>query len=251
MPMDYSLARLANRRHRRRTWLRGLHVDIPLLVGLLLLAVVGLTVLYSASAQSMDVLIRQLIRLALGFGVMLVLAHISPHHLERWTPWLYDLGVVRFQPSELMKLAVPLMVAWYVAERPLPPAYKVLGVAVLILVVPTLLIDEQPDHGTALLGAEFRLIGILLLLALYLFIIGRGLYIASEAQTSYTRLVAGSITLTFFVYVFVNIGMVTGLLPVVGVPLPLVSYGGTSLVTIMAAFGILMSIHTHRRLLPS
>jgi len=377
MPMDYSLARLANRRHRRRTWLRGLHVDIPLLVGLLLLAVVGLTVLYSASAQSMDVLIRQLIRLALGFGVMLVLAHISPHHLERWTPWLYglgvalllavavtgeigkgaqrwlDLGVVRFQPSELMKLAVPLMVAWYVAERPLPPAYKVLGVAVLILVVPTLLIAEQPDLGTALLvassgtfvlllagvswrlvglgaglltaiapvlwyflhdyqrqrvitflnpetdplgtgyhiiqskiaigsggiygkgwlngtqahldflperstdfifavlGEEFGLIGILLLLALYLFIIGRGLYIASEAQTSYTRLVAGSITLTFFVYVFVNIGMVTGLLPVVGVPLPLVSYGGTSLVTIMAAFGILMSIHTHRRLLPS
>src|SRR3569623_1432611 len=248
MPMDYSLARLANRRHRRRTWLRGLHVDIPLLVGLLLLAVVGLTVLYSASAQSMDVLIRQLIRLALGFGVMLVLAHISPHHLERWTPWLYglgvalllavavtgeigkgaqrwlDLGVVRFQPSELMKLAVPLMVAWYVAERPLPPAYKVLGVAVLILVVPTLLIDEQPDHGTALLGAEFRLIGILLLLALYLFIIGRGLYIASEAQTSYTRLVAGSITLTFFVYVLVHLGMVTGLLPVVGEPLPLVSY---------------------------
>src|SRR3569832_14719 len=363
MPMDYSLARLANRRHRRRTWLRGLHVDIPLLVGLLLLAVVGLTVLYSASAQSMDVLIRQLIRLALGFGVMLVLAHISPHHLERWTPWLYglgvalllavavtgeigkgaqrwlDLGVVRFQPSELMKLAVPLMVAWCVAE--------------LILVVPTLLIAEQPDLGTALLvassgtfvlllagvswrlvglgagllaaiapvlwyflhdyqrqrvitflnpetdplgtgyhiiqskiaigsggiygkgwlngtqahldflperstdfifavlGEEFGLIGILLLLALYLFIIGRGLYIASEAQTSYTRLVAGSNTLSFFVYVFVNIGMVTEQQPKVGVPLPLVSYGGTSLVTIMAAFGILMSIHTHRRLLPS
>src|SRR3569833_1752735 len=172
MPMDYSLARLANRRHRRRTWLRGLHVDIPLLVGLLLLAVVGLTVLYSASAQSMDVLIRQLIRLALGFGVMLVLAHISPHHLERWTPWLYGLGVVRFQPSELMMLAVPLMVAWYVAERPLPPAYKVLGVAALILVVPTLLIAEQPDLGTALLvassgtfvlllaGVSWRLVGL-------------------------------------------------------------------------------------------
>src|SRR3569832_1054738 len=149
MPMDYSLARLANRRHRRRTRLRGLHVEIPQLVGQLLLAVVGLTELYSASAQSIDELIRQLIRLALGFGVMLVLAHISPLHLERWKPWLYgrgvalllavavtgeigkgaqrwlDLGVVRFQPSELMKLAVPLMVAWYVAERPLPPAYKV------------------------------------------------------------------------------------------------------------------------------
>lgn len=377
MAMDYSLARLANRRHRRRAWLRGLHIDIPLLVGLLLLAAVGLTVLYSASAQSMDVLMRQMMRLALGFTVMLVLAHISPHHLERWTPWLYglgvalllavavmgeigkgaqrwlDLGVIRFQPSEIMKIAVPLMVAWYVAERPLPPAHKVLAVAVLILMVPTLLIAEQPDLGTgllvassgvfalllagvpwwlvaatggllaaiapvlwyllhdyqrqrvitflnpendplgtgyhiiqskiaigsgglygkgwlngtqahldflperstdfifAVLGEEFGLIGILLLLALYLFIIGRGLYIASQAQTSYTRLVAGSITLTFFVYVFVNIGMVTGLLPVVGVPLPLVSYGGTSLVTIMAGFGILMSVHTHRRLLPS
>lgn len=377
MAMDYSLARLANRRHRRRAWLRGLHIDIPLLIGLLLLAAVGLTVLYSASAQSMDVLMRQMMRLALGFTVMLVLAHISPHHLERWTPWLYglgvalllavavmgeigkgaqrwlDLGVIRFQPSEIMKIAVPLMVAWYIAERPLPPAHKVLVVAVLILMVPTLLIAEQPDLGTgllvassgvfalllagvqwrlvaatgglltaiapvlwyllhdyqrqrvitflnpendplgtgyhiiqskiaigsggvygkgwlngtqahldflperstdfifAVLGEEFGLIGILLLLALYLFIIARGLYIASQAQTSYTRLVAGSITLTFFVYVFVNIGMVTGLLPVVGVPLPLVSYGGTSLVTIMAGFGILMSVHTHRRLLPS
>ena len=377
MAMDYSLARLANRRHRRRAWLRGLHVDIPLLIGLLLLAAVGLTVLYSASAQSMDVLMRQMMRLALGFTVMLVLAHISPHHLERWTPWIYglgvalllavammgeigkgaqrwlDLGVIRFQPSEIMKIAVPLMVAWYIAGRPLPPAHKVLAVAVLILMVPTLLIAEQPDLGTgllvassgvfalllagvqwrlvaatggllaaiapvlwyllhdyqrqrvitflnpendplgtgyhiiqskiaigsggvygkgwlngtqahldflperstdfifAVLGEEFGLIGILLLLALYLFIIARGLYIASQAQTSYTRLVAGSITLTFFVYVFVNIGMVTGLLPVVGVPLPLVSYGGTSLVTIMAGFGILMSVHTHRRLLPS
>lgn len=375
MAMDYSLARLANRRHRRRAWLRGLHIDIPLLIGLLLLAAVGLTVLYSASAQSMDVLMRQMMRLALGFTVMLVLAHISPHHLERWTPWLYglgvalllavavmgeigkgaqrwlDLGVIRFQPSEIMKIAVPLMVAWYIAERPLPPAHKVLAVAVLILMVPTLLIAEQPDLGTgllvassgvfalllagvqwrlvaatgglltaiapvlwyllhdyqrqrvitflnpendplgtgyhiiqskiaigsggvygkgwlngtqahldflperstdfifAVLGEEFGLIGILLLLALYLFIIARGLYIASQAQTSYTRLVAGSITLTFFVYVFVNIGMVTGLLPVVGVPLPLISYGGTSMVTLMAGFGILMSIHTHRKLL--
>src|SRR3569832_897412 len=341
MPMDYSLARLANRRLRRRTWLRGLHVDIPLLVGLLLLAVVGLTVLYSASAQSMDVLIRQLIRLALGFGVMLVLAHISPHHLERWTPWLYGLGV-----ALLLAVAVTGEVGKG-AQR-----WLALG-AVRILAAPTLRIAEQPDLGTArrvassgtfvlllagvswrlvglgagllaaiapvlwyflhdyqrqrvitflnpetdplgtgyhiiqskiaigsggiygkgwlngtqahldflperstdfifaVLGEELGLIGILLLLTLYLFIIGRGLYIASEAQTSYTRLVAGSITLTFFVYVFVNIGMVTGLLPVGGVPLPLVSYGGTSLVTIMAAFGILMSIHTHRRLLPS
>ena len=377
MATDYSIARLTNRRHRRSRWLRGLHVDIPLLVGLMMLATVGFIVLYSAGGQSMELLVRQVIRLGLGFGVLLVLAHIPPYHFQRWTPWLYgfgvvlllavavtgeigkgaqrwlDLGVVRFQPSELMKLAVPLMVAWYVAERPLPPTHKVLAIAGLILVVPTLLIAEQPDLGTALLvassgafvlllagmswrlvalmgalgaaaapvlwyflrdyqrqrvitflnpendplgtgyhiiqskiaigsggiygkgwlngtqahldflperstdfifavlGEEFGLLGILLLIAIYLFIIGRGLYIASQAQTSYTRLVAGSITLTFFVYVFVNIGMVTGLLPVVGVPLPLVSYGGTSLVTIMAGFGILMSIHTHRRLLSS
>jgi len=377
MATDYSIARLTNRRHRRSRWLRGLHVDIPLLVGLMMLATVGFVVLYSAGGQSMELLVRQVIRLGLGFGVLLVLAHIPPYHFQRWTPWLYgfgvvlllavavtgeigkgaqrwlDLGVVRFQPSELMKLAVPLMVAWYVAERPLPPTHKVLAIAGLILVVPTLLIAEQPDLGTALLvassgafvlllagmswrlvalmgalgaaaapvlwyflrdyqrqrvitflnpendplgtgyhiiqskiaigsggiygkgwlngtqahldflperstdfifavlGEEFGLLGILLLIAIYLFIIGRGLYIASQAQTSYTRLVAGSITLTFFVYVFVNIGMVTGLLPVVGVPLPLVSYGGTSLVTIMAGFGILMSIHTHRRLLSS
>src|SRR3569832_1578616 len=281
MPMDYSLARLANRRLRRRTWLRGLHVDIPLLVGLLLLAVVGLTVLYSASAQSMDVLIRQLIRLALGFGVMLVLAHISPHHLERWTPWLYGAGVA----WRLVGLGAGLLTAiapvlWYFLHDyqrqrvitflnpetdPLGTGYHIIQSKIAIgsggiygkgwLNGTQAHLDFLPERSTdfifAVLGEEFGLIGILLLLALYLFIIGRGLYIASEAQTSYTRLVAGSITLTFFVYVFVNIGMVTGLLPVVGVPLPLVSYGGTSLVTIMAAFGILMSIHTHRRLLPS
>ena len=375
MASDYTLTRLTDRRHRRSLWLRGLHVDLPLLAGLLMLAAVGLIVLYSASAQNGDMLLRQMIRLGLGFAVLLVLAHIPPYHFERWTPWLYglgvllllavlvmgeigkgaqrwlDLGVIRFQPSEIMKLAVPLMVAWYVAERPLPPASKVLLVASLVLVVPTILIARQPDLGTALLvassgifvllfagvawrlvffvaallaaaapvlwyflreyqrqrvvtflnpendplgsgyhiiqskiaigsggfygkgwlngtqahldflperstdfifavlGEEFGLIGILVLLAIYLFIIARGLYIATQAQSTFTRLVAGSITLTFFVYVFVNIGMVTGLLPVVGVPLPLVSYGGTSLVTLMAAFGILMSIHTHRRLL--
>ena len=102
-----------------------------------------------------------------------------------------------------------------------------------------------------MLSEEFGLIGVLTLIALYLFIIARGLYIATRAQDTFTRLLAGSLTLVFFVYLFVNTGMVTGLLPVVGVPLPLVSYGGTSLVTLMAGFGMLMSIHTHRRLLPT
>jgi rod shape determining protein RodA len=266
--------------------------------------------------------------------------------------WL-DLGVIRFQPSEMVKLAVPLMIAWYLAEKRLPPSWQRLAFAVLLTVVPVLLIAKQPDLGTALLvgcagifvlflagiswrligglivalagaapvvwylmreyqrqrvltfldpekdplGAgyhiiqskiaigsggiygkgwlngtqsqldflperhtdfifavlseEFGLVGVLVLLSLYLFVIARGLYIATRAQDTFARLLTGSLTLVFFVYLFVNTGMVSGLLPVVGVPLPLVSYGGTSLVTLMAGFGILMSIHTHRRLLPT
>jgi rod shape determining protein RodA len=265
--------------------------------------------------------------------------------------WL-DLGVFRFQPSEMMKLAVPMMVAWYLSDHPLPPSWRRLAVAALVILTPTLLIAKQPDLGTALLVAsagifvllfagipwrlvfsagaliaacgpvlwhfmhdyqrqrvltflnpekdplgtgyhiiqskiaigsgglygkgwlngtqsqlnflperstdfifaayaeEFGLFGILLLLAVYLLVIMRGLLIAAQAQDTYTRLLAGSLVMTFFIYIFVNIGMVTGLLPVVGLPLPLVSYGGTSMVTLMAGFGILMSIHTHRKLLP-
>jgi len=364
-------------RRRYGPFVRSLHVDVPLSLGLLLLSVVGLVVLYSASGQSDDVITRQLIRLAAGFTVLLVVAQIPPQQLARWTPWLYgiglflllavlvmgeigkgaqrwlDFGFVRFQPSEIMKVAVPMMVAWYLAENPLPPSRRALVVASLMIVVPTLLIAKQPDLGTALLVAssgifvvlfsgvswrmvigvvgamasaapvlwyflrdyqkqrvltflnpendplgagyhiiqskiaigsgglygkgwlngtqahldflperstdfifavlaeEFGLIGILILLALYFFVVARGLYIGTQAQSSFNRLVAGSLILTFFVYVFVNIGMVTGLLPVVGLPLPMISYGGTSLVTMMAAFGILMSIHTHRRLLSS
>lgn len=376
MPIDSQQFRWFERRS-RGPLARSLHLDVPLAVGLLLLSAVGLIVLYSASGQNTDVIIRQIIRLAAGFTILLVLAQIPPQHMARWTPWLYgiglfllaavlvmgeigkgaqrwlDFGVVRFQPSEIMKVAVPMMVAWYLAENPLPPSRKALMVASLMIVIPTFLIIRQPDLGTALvvassglfvllfsgvswrlvitvvgalsatapvlwhflrdyqkqrvitflnpendpLGAgyhiiqskiaigsgglygkgwlngtqahldflperstdfifavlaeEFGLIGILILLALYYFVVARGLYIATQAQSSFNRLVAGSLILTFFVYVFVNIGMVTGLLPVVGLPLPLVSYGGTSLVTMMAAFGILMSIHTHRRLLSS
>jgi rod shape determining protein RodA len=356
---------------------RRLHLDVPLTAGLLLLSAVGLVVLYSASGQSTDMIVRQVIRLAAGFGVLLAVAQIPPHHLARWTPWLYgagmtlllavlvigevgkgaqrwlDFGLLRFQPSELMKVAVPMMVARYLAENPLPPSRRSLAAASLMIVIPTYLIARQPDLGTALLVAssglfvllfsgiswrlvtgvaatlaaaapvlwhflrdyqkqrlltffhpendplgagyhiiqskiaigsgglygkgwlngtqahldflperstdfifavlaeEFGLIGILILLALYFFVVARGLYIGTQAQSSFNRLVAGSLILTFFVYIFVNIGMVTGLLPVVGLPLPLISYGGTSLVTMMAAFGILMSIHTHRRLLSS
>lgn len=356
--------------------LARVHLDLPLLTALLLLCGYGLLVLFSASDQDLSKLYQQLIRLGIAFVVMVIVAQISPWELRRWSlplfgiglmlllgvlvmgeigkgaqRWL-DLGIVRFQPSELVKVAVPMTLAWYLAEGPLPPrGLRTLGTAILTT-VPVLLIARQPDLGTALLvastgvtvlflaglrwqpiavlgvsaaalaplvwqfmhpyqrqrvltflnpesdplgagyhiiqskiaigsggiygkgwlngtqshleflperstdfifavlGEEFGLLGILAILVIYLFIIVRGLYIATQAQDTYGRLLAGGLTLTFFVYLFVNTGMATGLLPVVGVPLPLVSYGGTSLVTIMAGFGILMSIHTHRKLLP-
>jgi rod shape determining protein RodA len=358
-----------------RTLSRALHLDMVLLSGLLMLMLVGLVALYSASGENIDTLYRQAVRLGVAFTALLVMAQIPADNLKRWSPWIYamgigllvvvlvmgemgkgaqrwlDLGVVRFQPSELMKLAVPMMVAWYLADRPLPPRFWEVVAAGLLSLVPMLLIARQPDLGTALLvgvagllvvflagirwriilglsalslvalpvlwhfmrpyqrqrvftllnpesdplGAgyhiiqskiaigsgglygkgwlngtqsqleflperstdfifavyaeEFGLLGVLLMLSLYALVILRGLYIAVKAQEAYARLLAGSISLTFFVYLFVNTGMVTGLLPVVGVPLPLVSYGGTSMVTLLAAFGILMSIHSHRRLL--
>ena len=353
----------------------ALKLDAPLLTGLIAVAAFGLVVLWSAGGQDQGLLVRQLVRLGVAFGVMLVIAQIPPKILRLWAPWMFlaglallfavlffghtgkgaqrwlDLGVVRFQPSEMMKLAVPMMAAWYLHDRPLPPRFLELCVLLLMVVVPALLIARQPDLGTALLvassgilvvllgglrvrmivllgalgaalapllwyfmhdyqrrrvltflqpesdplgagyhiiqskiaigsgglfgkgwgngsqaqleflperstdfifavlGEEFGLIGLALLIAGYLFIIGRGLYIALHAQDTFGRLLAGSVSLTFFVYVFVNTGMVTGLLPVVGVPLPLVSYGGTSMVTLMAGFGMLMSIQGHRNLL--
>jgi rod shape determining protein RodA len=363
--------------NRRQGLLAVFHIDLPLLASLLLLSGFGLIVLYSASGQNFDQVERQAVRIVLAFAIMLAIAQLNPTTLRRWSPWLYgvglvmlvavlvfgqvgkgaqrwlDLGIVRFQPSEMVKLAVPLMIAWYLAEKRLPPSWQRLTMAAAMIVVPVLLIAKQPDLGTSLLVAsagifvlflagiswrligvlmvgaaaaapaawylmrdyqrqrvltfldpekdplgtgyhiiqskiaigsggmygkgwlngtqsqldflperhtdfifavlseEFGLTGVLMLMALYLFIIARGLYIATRAQDTFTRLLAGSLTLVFFVYLFVNTGMVTGLLPVVGVPLPLVSYGGTSLVTLMAGFGMLMSIHTHRRLLPT
>jgi rod shape determining protein RodA len=328
-------------------------------------------VLYSASGESMDVIYRQATRLGVGLAALLVLSQVPPHILRIWTPWLYALGVVllfatwlvgvgrgadrwldlglfRFQPSEIMKLAVPMMMAWYLHPRRLPPEPVSILVSSAIIIIPAVLIARQPDLGTALLVAvsggfalflsglqlrvifgmaalaaaaapalwlvmheyqrnrvrtfldpesdplgsgwniiqskiavgsggmtgkgwlngtqsrlefiperhtdfilavlseELGLLGVLFLFAIYLFITGRGLYIASMARTTYARLLAGSLSLTFFVYVLVNAGMVSGLLPVVGVPLPLVSYGGTSVVTLLAGFGILMSIYGHR-----
>jgi rod shape determining protein RodA len=357
-------------------FLQLIRIDPVLLTGLMLLTAAGLGVLYSASDASLPLLERQLVRIALAFGAMLLLAQISPHQLYLWTPWMFALGVlllvmvlvmgevgkgaqrwldlyvVRFQPSEMMKLATPMMLAWYLSEKPLPPGLKSLAIALLLVLLPTLLIAVQPDLGTALLvsaagcfvvflagiawrvllsavlavmifapilweylmhdyqrqrvltmfnpesdplgsgyhiiqskiaigsggfygkgwfngtqsqldflperstdfifavfAEEFGMMGAVVLLSLYAFIIIRGLFIATRAQDSYSRLLAGSLSLTFFVYLFVNVGMVSGILPVVGVPLPLISYGGTSMVTLMAGFGILMSINSHRRLL--
>ncbi|MEW5973055.1 MAG: rod shape-determining protein RodA [Pseudomonadota bacterium] len=352
---------------------RWLRLDPWLLFALLLLLGVSVVTVYSASHQSLQQLTSLGMRIGLGVVLMLIMARIPPRIYQFWSPWLFgaglallfavelfghigkgaqrwlDLGFIRFQPSEIMKLAVPMMAAWYLAHRPLPPRpLDVLATLVLVL-VPMGLIMLQPDLGTALLvGAagifvlllaglswryiagglvalaavipvmwnfvmhdyqrqrvltlldpdadplgtgyhiiqskiaigsggvfgkgwlnstqanlsflpeghtdfifavfaeEFGLIGVLLLLSLYLFIVLRGLVIAVNAPTVYGRLLAGSLSLSFFVYVFVNTGMVTGLLPVVGVPLPLVSYGGTAMVTLMAGFGMLMSIHSHR-----
>jgi rod shape determining protein RodA len=354
--------------------LERLHLDKTLLYALLALAAISMFVVYSGSAKDTSATFGHFMRLLLGFTVLLLVAQIRPEILERWSPYVFvagmllliavlaigvigkgaqrwlHLGFLRFQPSEIMKLAVPMMLAWFLARGNLPPTLSKLGLAFLLMAIPAFMIFKQPDLGTALLvfGAgtfvlflggmrwrviitllagiaiaapfawthlhdyqrqrvltlfdpeadplgtgyhtiqamiavgsggiygkgwlnssqahldylpesstdfifavyseEFGLLGSLLLLAIYAIIVGRGLLIAYLAKDTYTRLLAGSLTLTFFLYFFVNMGMVTGILPIVGVPLPVMSYGGTSIVTIMAAFGIIMSIQTHRKI---
>ncbi|HKT72460.1 MAG TPA: rod shape-determining protein RodA [Steroidobacteraceae bacterium] len=355
----------------------ALKLDGPLIVGLALIAAYGLVVLYSASGQSVPTVLRTVGRLVLGTLAMLVLARVNPNFLRRASPWLYaagiflllivdgigyigkgaqrwlDLGIIRFQPSELMKLAVPMICAWYLHERPLPPSWMSLFVLSVLIFFPVGLVAMQPDLGTAALiaiagslvivmaglpvrfmaglallglagawfgwnfmhdyqrkrvltfldpqtdplgagyhiiqsqiaigsggvfgkgwmhgsqaqleflperstdfifaviGEEFGLLGLALLLLLYLFVVSRAIYLSMQTQDTFARLLAGSLALTFFVYVFINAGMVSGLLPVVGVPLPLVSYGGTSVVTLLAGFGILMALYSHRKLISS
>jgi rod shape determining protein RodA len=355
----------------------ALKIDGPLVVGLALIAVYGLVVLYSASGQSVGTVVRTVLRLIFGAIAMLLLARVNPNFLRRSAPWLYaagvalllivaavghsgmgaqrwlNLGLFRFQPSELMKLAVPMVCAWYLHERPLPPRWLTLAALAGVILVPVALVAMEPDLGTAALiavagalvivlaglrvrvmlimlvvaalaawfgwsfmhdyqrrrvlmflnpqtdplgagyhiiqsqiaigsggvfgkgwmngsqaqleflperstdfifaviGEEFGLLGLLLLLLLYAFVVGRSIYLATQTQDTFARLLAGSIALTFFVYVFINAGMVTGLLPVVGVPLPLVSYGGSSVVTLLAGFGILMALYSHRKLVGS
>lgn len=347
-------------------------IDLPLVAGLLLLALAGLCTLYTAADGGMALVGGQAARFVLGFALLLLISRIPPAILRNWTPWLYagstfllvvvavlgegrgadrwlNLGVMRFQPSELLKLTMPMMVAWYLHPRQLPPSWKDMAVVAALIAVPAYLIGRQPDLGTALLVAaagsfalflsgvawwrigvlllgaagmapiawhfmhgyqrgriltmlnpesdplgngwhiiqsqiavgsggvfgkgwmhssqsrldflpehttdfifavfseEFGLVGVCLLMALYAFIIGRCLWIAMEARDTYSRLLAGAIGMSLFVYVFVNGGMVAGMLPVVGVPMPLVSYGGTSAVTLLVGFGMLMSIHVNRK----
>lgn len=350
-------------------------IDLPLAIALTLLAAIGLTVLYSASNLDRSMVLGQAARFVIGAALLVAVSRIPPNLLRAWTPWFYvlavvlllvvkvlgegqganrwlDIGVFRFQPSELMKLAMPMMIAWYLHPRTLPPRWRDLLATGVLIALPAFLIFRQPDLGTALLvaasglfvwflaglqwwrigaaiiglagaapiawhfmhdyqrqrivtflhpendplgsgwhilqsmiavgsggvlgkgfnhgtqskleflpehttdfifavlGEEFGLIGVLVLLALYAFIVARCLWIAANARDTYSRLVAGAFALAFMVYVIVNGGMIAGLLPVVGVPLPLVSYGGTSAITLLAGFGVVMSIHAHRKWTP-
>lgn len=368
--------------HQRSTGSRDdlafrLHLDMPLLTGLFAIMAYSLFILYSASGESMDMILRQATHFLVGFIVLFIIAQVPPRTFRFWSPVVYGIGLLmlilvlvvgteakgaqrwlslpmigRFQPSEMMKIVVPALVAWFFRDRALPPSLRDIFIALMIIVVPALLIARQPDLGTALLismsglvilfmvGLSWRLIalavsgvaiaaplmyfyvmhdyqrrrvdtflnpeadplgagwniiqsktaigsgglqgkgwlngtqsrldflpeshtdfifavlseelgllGILLLFTLYLFVIGRSLWISYHAQDLFSRLFGAGLALTFFIYILVNVGMVSGLLPVVGVPLPMVSYGGTSIVTLLAGFGILMSIHTHRRLM--
>lgn len=351
------------------------HIDTMLLLGLLILLGIGFIILYSAGSEDIRIIFKQLGRLSIAFTIMIIFAQIPPDRWVRWAPYIYALGlfllvavsilgvvgkgaqrwldlkIIRFQPSEIMKLAIPLCLAWYFDRKQLPPTYRQIGIAGLLILVPVVMTAKQPDLGTAImlatsgicvlffsgvhwrlivivgivaamgapilwlsmhdyqrqrvltflnperdpLGAgyhiiqskiaigsggvwgkgwmqgtqsqldflpehttdfifavaseEFGLIGIGVLLCAYLFIVFRSLYIGTQAQTSFGRLLVGSLSLTFFFSFVVNIGMVSGVLPVVGLPLPLVSYGGTSMLTVLASFGLIMSVHTHRNLI--
>jgi len=350
-----------------------LHIDFPLLLAFLAIFMISLTAIYSASNSNIDAVVNQAIKILISISAMVVVAQFSPLSYGRVGLWFYFVclfllvlvllvgetvnGATRwlnigisFQPSELMKIAMPLMIARYISRGALPPSVFSVGVSITIVLVPSVLIMLEPDLGTsiliafsglvviflsglkkrylavalglllaslplmwsnmhpfqknriltllnpesdplgsgyhliqskiaigsgglfgkgwlnstqgqldflperttdfifAILAEEFGFLGVSLLIGIYLYIIGRGIMIAINAQDLFSRLLAASISLTFFVYVFVNIAMTTGLLPVVGVPLPLISAGGTSMLTIMVGLGMLMSVQTHRRL---
>ncbi len=352
-----------------RTRFPALRLDVVLCVSILAVIVLGLVVHF----RDPETFQGQLVRMVVGLGALAIAAWIEPRQYLAWAPTIYGVALVllvlvllfgttakgsqrwldfpglpRFQPSELTKVALPLMLAWYFHDRRIPPRFRDLLVAFAIIAVPVLLIVQQPDLGTgvlvaasglsviflagvswrwilgalvsgvaatpvlwmslrdyqqeriltlfnpeldplgagwsiiqsttaigsggflgkglrestqsrldflpesstdfiiAVIGEEGGFVGILLLVLLYLVILARGLHLATLAPSRFGRLLAGGLMLTFFAHVFVNIAMVCGLAPVVGVPLPLVSYGGTSALSILIGCGIVMSIHTHR-----
>ena len=354
-------------------WQR-IHIDPWLTLLLLTICCIGLTILYSASTQDNGMVVRQIISYGVAFTVMFVMAQVPPSLYRAFTPIFYVLGMVLLilvdiigevrmgaqrwinlpgfgsvQPSEFMKLGMPMMCAWYLSKRDLPPSLSSVMVTLGIILVPVILIAKEPDLGTSLLVAasgifvlflaglswwmissaialfiplvavawqfllhdyqrtrvltllnpdadaqgagwniiqsktaigsggltgkgylegtqshlyflpeghtdfiiaafseEFGLLGVMLLMFIYSCLLTRALYIAFTHPDTYSRLLAGAISMSFFVYIFVIVGMVGGLLPVVGVPLPFISYGGTAIVTLMAGFGLLTSIHTHK-----
>jgi rod shape determining protein RodA len=359
----------------RRFWVRLVeHIDGPLLLIASALMMAGLATVYSATYDANNRALSQLLNMFVGLCVMWCVAQLPPQKLMRYAVPLYVLGVIllllviffgikingakrwlplgftRIQPSEILKIAMPLMLAWYFHKYEAALKFRHFVVAGLLLIVPFALIAKQPDLGTAILvgaagfyviffaglpwkvivgmvaagaGAapfvwtmlhdyqrkriltlidpttdplgsgyhiiqstiaigsggttgkgwlggtqthlefiperhtdfifavfseEHGLLGNSILVALYTLLIVRGMMIAANASTLFSRVLAGSITLSFFTYAFVNMGMVSGILPVVGVPLPFMSYGGTALVTLFLALGILMSIETHRML---
>ena len=364
---------------RAQTIWRIIHTDPPLLVGIIVLCAFGLFVLYSASDGDQIMVQRQALIMLAGLVLMFIVSQFSPHFFRRWAPSLYGIGLAllilvlfigvedngarswldlpglpSFQPSETLKIVVPLLMAWYLASRPLPPRFKHLFWSAIMILIPAALIVVQNDTGTAIMVAmsgvfvvllagirwrivftgifalllaspswylflaqdhqknriltffnpyrdptgagyniiqsqiaigsggvygkgygngaqshldfipesntdfilavlaeEFGLLGVLFLISLYLFVLVRGFYITYAAKDMFSRLLAGSITLTFFFYVFINMAMVSGLVPVIGLPLPLVSRGGTAILTLFIGFGLLMSIHTHGRVRPN
>jgi rod shape determining protein RodA len=374
MLYDRGKSRMPIRINKTTFW-QYLHIDFTLLILILLLLILGLFILYSASNQDGNVVKQQAMHALLALAVMLVFAQISPTTYQRWSPAIYisglslllavlimghigkgaqrwlNLGILRLQPSELMKLAIPMFLAWHYHKIHLPVPFRSIIYSALIIGIPALLTAKQPDLGTAILlviaggsalllaglswrfltylmvvsacsapmlwyllhdyqrqrvltflsperdplgsgyhiiqskiaigsgglfgkgwlngtqshlhflpehatdfifaacGEEFGFFGCIALIMLFMAIVMRGFYITINAQDTFARVLAGSLTLTFFVSFFVNMGMVSGILPVVGIPLPLISYGGSSMVTLLASFGVLMSIQTHRKLL--
>jgi len=352
-----------------------IHIDIYLFLGVFLLIAMGLLILYSASSQNLIIIKRQIVHISIAMMIMLLFAQIPPIIYSRWAVLFYstsllflfavllvghtgkgaerwlNLGILRFQPSELMKLALPLFLAMYCHHIHLPLTLKPILFSAIIILIPVLLTAKQPDLSTAILliiagggvlffaglswlflgailslgalstpvfwyfmhnyqqqrvltflnperdplgagyhiiqskiaigsggffgkgwlhgsqshlhflpehttdfifavcGEEFGFLGNIILILIFMAIILRGLYITAHAQDTFSRLLAGSLTLVLFFSFFINMGMVTGILPVMGLPLPFISYGGSSMVTLMASIGILMSIQTHRKLL--